>query len=325
MMDNVSDAVFDYLRRTGRDDIIARIEAGYIPTNASGGIDLGSRSIFLPQDEVVTLTIKVDTSDSNQRLGSIGESGQGFNLYIPGEEIIAKGELSGRTVEVVDEASSSDFHLFRSVPYVATNDLLSSGGVPGGTIAAGIEQIKPLYAFGITADSSGDLGLGRLSFAVRADNVGLGNLQVIDQLGQVIGEGFVAENPDGEFILDDDTVVVVDFFEPYTVPAGTTKVLTLVADIECTQANGCASSNSEGSVLSVQLLGDPAFPELLPGTYNEVAGQSWFIWTDFTWTPVLQIAHEDVLTMPQWTNGYRVMTFIGNTLPPRSTPVTFLR
>jgi len=242
--------------------------------------------LFIPANDWKTLYLKVDTSDCNALQGSIGTSGQGFQLYVPGDEIVARGAQSGCPITAVGQAQSAEFTLFRSVPWNV--DLCA----PNNTrIDYGMTAGKELCSVEIQAIAN-DFGLGRMSFLVSwSEGVDCTNFCLQCQ-GQEIAQAEV----------DANNILAFDFHvsSRTTIPAGYGKAYEVTADVML------SGPPEEVEYIFIQLLGDEEPVDPLPCTYEQAQSQGRFLWTDFWQTPTMKYAHSEVLTRPQWANGFRV-------------------
>ena len=332
--------------------------ASATPTSTDGDdrtvlIDTTNTPIVIPKDTAKKLTIKVDTAGSNYEVGSAGASGQGFWLKIAAAgDVTAKGKQSGNTITTksVTNASTTAQYLFKSVPTVATNDLLGSSGVTNTTLSSGTNSNKDLYAFSVSADSAGDIALHRVSFLVSTNVATVTNMILHDNVTQVayqpttvltwvgttdggtdswtgIGNFFFVNNQTAP-----TTAATASNVVPYTISAGTTKTFTLRGTVICDQTGGsnCGGSSGSGSV-SVQLLSDTTFLGTLPTGATALAdsdadlqdGQ--FIWSDLWRTPILGVSSTTASTTEQWSNGANVALTNGGKMQATSTAVTISR
>jgi hypothetical protein len=317
-------------------------------------IDVTNNPIAIAKDTSVLLTIKADTAGSNYEVGSKGASGQGLWVKISASgDITAKGDQSGSAITTLNitNASSTAQYLFKSVPTVSTNDLLSSGKIAGGTLQAGTESNKSLYAFSVTADSAGDIGLHHIAFNIATSSATITNMYVTDGITNVAYQPSSALSIVGATAEDlgTDTWSGVAYFPfvnnqtapttydagnvvPYVVPAGTTKTFTLKGDVQCAVIGGsnCSGTNGSGSA-SLQFLGDNALPSTLPNSAYTLSGTAAnvmtnkFMWTDFWRTSILQTSSTTASNTEQWSTGYLVALSNGGKMIATSTAVTFSR
>lgn len=243
------------------------------------------------------LEIRVITSEVNELIGSSGQSGQGFFIEIPGEEIQAVDE-EGLDIKSVGFVSSNDFILVRAKPFVATNSE-SQGRVNEWRLFFGMEQAKPLYSIQIFPRNYG-IGLKRLSFRLLSRNTTIENMGIRLGRQEVPTQVSIVSNGDFDYVtIDFNDVVEID---PYS-----ENVLTFVGDVLTTQNQNC--------FLLVHFLGDSDFPSPLPGSFEEVQ-QNNFIWTDFNANPVWRSADPEVLNHYQWFNGFEVDLVSGSKMLP---------
>ncbi|NUM25099.1 MAG: hypothetical protein HUU49_00575 [Candidatus Buchananbacteria bacterium] len=329
------------------------------PTSTDGTdrtvlIDVTNNPIVVAKDTSVKLTIKVDTANSNYEVGSKGASGQGLWLKIASAaDVTAKGAQSGTTLataaKTINNASSTAQYLFRSVPTLATNDLLSSGKVSGGTLTAGTEASKSLYAFSVTADSKGDIALHRVNFNISTNVATITNMMITDGTENVAyqlsaGSSFIGTNDAGTdswtgeapfFFVNNQTAPSAytgTNVVPYVIPAGTTKTFTLKGDVQCAAVGGsdCSTSSGSGS-LSIQMLGDTSLLGTVPTGATALAasdaklGDAAFVWSDLWRTSIQGISSTTASTTEQWSNGAYVALSNGGKMIATSSAVTFSR
>ncbi len=245
-----------------------------------------------------TLTIKVNTGTVAEN-----ESGQGFFVQVPSYKTVT----TEKEVSVSSEPlNSAHFYVMRSVPTVLLNEQLEHGVESSGLSKEPLNDEK-LYVFGVAASSSADIGIGKLTFTIKTQNVELTNPKL--DLGS---DDFLpltmANKESGTY--------VAEFKEPWMVPGGTIKYIGLNANLR--------PINDEASV-TVQLLGDETFGVgAIPTQYKNTASKR-FVWTDFSATPLLEAADKTVWTAEQWFGGMLVPTIDGSKLPRESMAVAFSR
>lgn len=280
------------------------------------------------------LTVKVDTSDVdyyNYGGSSKGESGEGFTLSIN-----AKGDVHARAAggilaagsKTLNSATLKNYTVYKSVPTVLTNDMVS-GGIVSGTLLAGSTSNKELYKFSVTADAAGDVALYRVAFMVTTSTATATNWYLYEGGNQVAATTTVQYVDNGV----DKGYVVVDLIftsdgtapetnysdvKAYTVSKGATKTFTLKAGT-LTGPSGTTSGS-----IQVQMLGDRAHPTTYPSAaltlFANVNDYS-FIWGDLWRTyDTASTTNEEA---EQWTNGYLVPTGATTRLQATSTAVTF--
>lgn len=331
--------------------------ASVAPTSSDGTnktvlVDVTNSPIQIPKDSSKKLTIKVDTAAADAQNGSVGSSGQGLAITINAAgDITAKGAQSGSTVtsKTITGISSNTQYLYRTVPTIATNDLLSSGKVSSGILDSGTAVGKDLYAFSVTAGSTGDLALYDVSFYIATNTATITNLVLSDGTNNVAYQptggdiaGFFQTQDVGTDAWNGATrfVFVSDFTAPasstaatvvpYTIAANTTKTFTLRGDVACVTigASVCSGSSGSGSI-SVQLMGNTAAPATYPTaiyTLSKNIGQLYsnnLIWSDLTATHNSGISDSTATTSNQWTNGAYIALTNGGKLQATSTAVTF--
>lgn len=276
-------------------------------TPGGAWVDLSNNPLVIPANTEVTFDFWIDASACNNRLGTLGKSGQGFTLEIPGEQIKAKGMSSGCEITPSGEANSSEGYLFSSVPTVVQAEGFMD--MWGSSLNPGMEWQKNLYHLGVYASwTDSDVGLNRFSFEIdSSDNVTYDNFEVWTSGGVFVGNGEV----------DSDGVLVITFDEVFRLPAWSFEDFYLTADVLTVLSN--PTDPTEEAWLSVTMLGDEGLPEPLPATLEEIHSQAYFEWTDFTWSGPSEPGEQ-----PEWSNSALVQTINGGVLPVRSTPIVFV-
>lgn len=318
--------------------------------------DVTNSPIVVPKDGSISLTVKAKTSASDYYLGSIGTSGQGLYLKVNATgDVTAKGAQSGSDITTItlSNAETKSQYLFKSVPTVTTNDLLSSGKVAGGALSSGSDQA--LYAFSVSADSASDIALHHVAFNIATNTATITNMYVKDSNSQKIAYQpttaltyiagsketlgtdtwngvapfFFVNNQTAPTAYDASNVV------PYTITKGNTVTFTLYGDISCTIIGGstCSGTSGSGSVY-VQLLGDAALPGTLPSGGTALSGtaanlmNNSFLWSDLWRTPKDSVGgtgSTTASTTEQWSNGTYVALSNGGKMAATSTSVLFSR
>lgn len=304
-------------------------------------IDVTNNPIVVSSGVSKDLTIKVDTAAANRFLGSTkGAAGQGFSFSIGAvTDVTAQGVSSGATLADASKtvsATMNQFTLYKSVPTVTVNsDLATADKVADGTLTT--SSGKDIYKFRIAADSAGDIGLYHVSFLITTSTATTSNYYLydggtkvaatttaskyvtVDSQGGAAIFNLICTN-DGLAPTANNNANVV----PLTISAGTSKILTLKADLTCnTTGLGCSSTN--GSSIQVQFLGDSAFPSTYPVGATTIADDVYdasFIWSDYNITGSSSTITAS--TSEQWTNGYRVKSG-SSTLGATSTAVSFTK
>ena len=264
--------------------------------------------IVVRANQTITVWVQVDTASCENWQGTMGESGQGFNLIVPSQEIVARGLGSGREITATPALIQSNyFYLFRSFPRVITNERFNSGDRIENGILLPREEQKNLYRLEIRS-AGNDVAIGRLAYYVQQQNVISQNFRLY-QAGRVVGEGTVG----------DDGILVIEPANPIYVPEsqgwpGVT--LTLAADTTVTGPD---------ARLLVTLLNDEQRPAIMPTNFAGLSNY-FFGWTDLTWSGPQGPDDPEVRNRLQWSNGYLITgLYWGELIPPVSTPVVFAR
>lgn len=275
------------------------------------------------------LTVKADTSDVdyyNSGAASKGEAGEGFNLKINavGDIIARANGLLAAGSKTLDSATLKNYTLYKSVPTVLTNDVVSGGITGSGTMTS--TSNKPLYKFSVTADNAGAVAMYKVSFLVTTSTATATDWSLFDGNGKKVAATstvrVVTDSDNGdtqivELVFTSDGVAPgASNVDPYSISAGTTQSFTL-------QVGTLTYGSGTGSV-TVSLLGDGAHPAAYPvvaSTLNAQTYESNFIWSDLWRT--FTTASATVATTEQWTNGYLVATGVTSRLQATSSAVTF--
>lgn len=280
------------------------------------------------------LTVKVDTSETdyyNYGGSSKGESGEGFTLSINAKGDVharAAGGLLAAASKTLNAATLKSYTVYKSVPTVLTNDMVS-GGIVSGTLLAGSTSNKELYKFSVTADAAGDVALYRVAFMVTTSTATATNWYLYEGGNQVAATTtvqYVDNGVDKGYVVvdliftSDGTAPETDYSDvkAYTVTKGATKTFTLKAGT-LTGPSGTTSGS-----IQVQMLGDRAHPASYPVAaltlFANVNDYS-FVWGDLWRTfDTSSTTNEEA---EQWTNGYLVPTGATTKLQATSSAVTF--
>ena len=309
--------------------------AGDTDTNANNTVhfDMSASPVKITAGTTKDLTVKVDTSNPdyyNYPGATKGESGEGFVLSINavGDVVARSASILAAGNKTLSSGTLKSYYLFKSVPTVLTNDLIS-GGITSGTMLAGTESGKLLYKFSVRADNAGDIGLGQVSFLVTTSTATATNFYLYEGGSQVAATTTYQNVSAGKFIVaflftSDGTAPDAGEgdIKPETIAKGQTKTYTFKADIEG------PSGTTTGSV-QVQFLGDGNILATLPSGYgvggtNNITAKSYegnFVWGDF-WRTYDSSSTTNEET-EQWSNGYLVPTGATTKLQATSSSVTF--
>jgi len=308
---------------------------GATDTNNNNTIhfDMSANPVKVTAGTTIDLTVKVDTSNPdyyNYLANTKGESGEGFRLAInaKGDVVARAASLLGASNKTLNSATLKDYYLFKSVPTVLTNDLIS-GGISSGTLLAGTESGKSLYKFSVTADNAGDIGLGQVSFLVTTSTATATSFVLYEGGRQVAATTTYQNVSAGKFIVA--FLFTSDYtapdagegdIQPFTIAKGQTSTFTFKADVEG------PSGTTTGSV-QVQFLGDGSALGTFPAGYgvggtNNITAKSYegnFVWGDYWRT--YDSSSTTCEETEQWSNGYLVPTGATTKLQSTSTSVTF--
>jgi hypothetical protein len=268
-----------------------------IPLTAGSAVVNFAEPLVLQPGVPEHFTIKVETGDCET---GPAESGQGFTVFVPGEEIVGRGLDSNQLLGGIGQATSGQFTVFQSVPIVSILPL------HGARLVVGHINNQILFPLAVTNGGWDDLALCRLTFKVQTQHVTASNFRVWREFQGVVGTGQ----------LDADGLVIVDL-EPQVIPDGQIdqgERLWLMADLNIPPGQADAA-------IVTNLVGDQSFPAPLPATYDEAASQAYFIWTDLHRSGPLGIFDPTLFGQPQFNSGWRVTMDDGSTLPSFSSPI----
>jgi hypothetical protein len=271
------------------------------PVHTSSPLVHLPQPLLVPQDDAgVTLQVKVDTTCFG--LNCPGESGQGFRLYVPGQEIQARGASSMMQIMPAGEAWSGEFIVYRSIPFFATNIACGTWQVRSERLFT--QNGKSLYATKVFADSAGDIGLGELTWVFTgSSNVSYTNIRLLSMpSGEVVGQGYLDYTSTAGGITNSD--VCVDFEMPLTIPAGTEQTFLLTADVTIPPG--------ESGNLRVSIKGDI---DHYVGSFAQVAWRefnpAFIVWTDYL---LAEPAEPLVWEANQWYSSYMIQNYAGSPL-----------
>jgi len=319
----------------------SELVASVTPTATDGTdktvlVDMTNNPIVVSADDYTTITLKVDTSEVNHKIGSRGESLEGFALKINAAgDVTAKGAQSGVAVTpTVSSATGNNMYLVRSFPTVTLDE-------DGGSIVAGTQTLS-LYSFTVDADSAADIGLGAVSFQLSTTTATVSNLFLYQGgtkvatasttivrsgpeasgVGHVSVEVFVLTT-DGAVPGTDGTNVLPS---QSLISAGGSKTYTVKGSVECSVDSCSNATNPTGGSVVLNFMGDDAAvgtaPVKLYTLVNSADEYIWaysMMWTDWYRTPTLKRSSTTASNTDQWINGYLVKDELGNNLEATST------
>jgi len=274
-----------------------------VPLFANGpNIWLNEPLVVSPETPAI-LQIEVDTQACQNRLGTLGQSGQGFQIQIPGEEFVAKGVSSQCDINAEGLAYSGNFHLFGAVPQLLGPEVFPT--MFPLNLNPGMEN-RHIFIFALRT-LQGKIGVSRVSFQIDSSpGVILSNFELFAGSGK-FGYGQLEGN-----------ILTIEFEDVVEIDTVSDMVFYLRADVYSSPAE-------QDGWLSVRLRGGEQFPESFPGTVEEIGSKSYFLWTDFTWSGPLGSSDPQVFDLPQWNNSYQVENMSGGTWPVLSSPLVFTR
>ncbi|TSA45465.1 hypothetical protein D4R52_02410 [bacterium] len=271
------------------------------------------------------LTVKVDTASITNHNGDGNSAGSGdaLTLSLAEDSYAAIGVSSGSALGTSNTSgtfSGQTYSLYKSVPTWQTVAL------PTSTLSNGINS---LYKFKLTADSKGDIGFYKASFAISTTTATVTQFQLFEEPNttnsvnlttnstRTVTTNGTAPAPlvnasDGkggqyavDILFDTGTSGVANGGEYRVIPAGTSKTFEL---------RGYVSSSTTGSQVSVVERGDSAFVTSYPfcaggaAAGNTCSGisdqeQGKFVWSDLAYGNNTSTATDTA----EWTNGYLVV------------------
>lgn len=291
----------------------ATLVASATPTTTSGitfeGIPSGTFTI--PEGSSgKTLTIKVDTAAVTDQGGdgNIADSGDGITLSVAEDAYAFTGRESGSTIATGSMSgtfSGNAFTVYKSIPTftklaLSSNTLLDSSGVP-------------IFKFKLTADSKGDVGFYKATFAISTTSATVTAFELYEEPG-TSGEINLTNNgartvssvltassggTGGQYsidiLFDTGSDGVGSGGEFRFIPSGTSKTFEL---------RGTVANSSSGSTVSTVLRGDDAFNTTYPNYASGIDGEEddQFIWSDLHYGNSSSTATNTI----EWLNGYRV-------------------
>jgi hypothetical protein len=255
-------------------------------------------NLIISQNSSKTLTLKAKT----QKVGSTqsGTSGQGFAVAVTGVDAVGKstGSTSGITKTGLNTATSNTQYIYATKPTVTK---VSLSGMSNGT--------QDIYKFTLAADSKGDIGFYKATFAVTTTTATVSNFKFYEIEGSneidlsynaLTGSELLTantSNADGKFainvVFDTDGSATAGAKEMRSVGAGTSKSYVLRGDV---------TGWGTGDSIQVQMLGDDAYnANGSAQTIDDLANDN-FIWSDLNWGNTSSTATKTI----EWINGYKV-------------------
>ena len=287
--------------------------------------------LVIPKGETKTLTIKVDPPTVGTS-GQVGESGGGFTLKIDEAGMVSrKGIDSGSTsVTFNDSLTFKQFNVFKSMPTAVEKVSVSS------TLPASGTDVD-LGAFYVTADSYGDIGLYKATFALTTNTASVTSLKLYEYDGTSVSGTAVDLTADGGRTVDETITAsssgnsgvhnlnllfdtdstdgdnVATGGEYRLISAGNSKTYLLTGTVT-------TGDNPTSRSVTVKLLGDNGYTNsadiplnYYPASEIDDLAHDQFIWSDLYWgnnTTTATKTHE-------WTNGYIIFatTTLNNLAP----------
>jgi hypothetical protein len=252
-------------------------------------------SLVIPLNTTKTLTLKAVT----QKVGpsESGTSGNNFIVTITGMDV--KGVSTGTTTITksgLDSVNTNAQYNFKTKPTVTKVNL---SGMANGT--------EDLYKFTIAADSKGEVGFYKATFAITTTSATVTNFKFYEIDGStetdlsataLTGDEQLTanvNNADGKFAINSgiDTSAIAGLGEMRSIGAGTTKTYVLRGDVTGWDANAS---------IQMQMLSDDTAATIQNAAGIEDDASDNFIWSDLNYGYTSTTA----TTTVQWTNGYKV-------------------
>jgi len=279
-------------------------------------------------------------------------SGEGVDFAVDSANLTISGVTSGEIAagSRSGSASANNFYVFKAIPKFQLNDTLGTEKA-GGTLPQGGKTAAELYKFKVTA-VGGDVGLFSFVFLVNTTTATLTQSYKLYDGGTAVAATttFVGSDTNSHYlsnnaiggkglirlILTNDGTTpngAMNDVVPLTVDSGTTKTLTLKADIVCQNiGTTCGASSGNGNV-AVSLLGNSlqwttgagmqvAKADAQLYTWNTDSGAN-IIWTDYWRT--YNNSSTTASATEQWWNGWRLRDTAGSLLQTTSTESTWIR
>lgn len=269
------------------------------------------------------VTVKADFNDIGT--GYSGRSGKGVALTIAQDSYEGKGVSSGTVLAAANKSgtfSGNTFMLYKSYPTISYPSAVN------GTLSTGVQN---LLRFTAAANSHGDIGLYRASFAITTttatvtaftlyENPGASEVPLYNNASRGVDRSYIdgASGIGGVYgiaasssLFDTGTDGVTNGGEYRLIAAGTSKIFELRGNV--------TGPLVTGSQVQVQLLGDDAFPTTYPlAAMGSVGGPAAGIGTqidkDFIWSDLNYGNNSTTATQTaEWTNGFRVPGLSPNT------------
>jgi hypothetical protein len=276
--------------------------------------NMESDPFVVPVNETKELTIKADTADASKSgIATNASPYTGFNNTVTAANAVVKG-ASGTTITPTSATLTfPTYALVKSAPTVtiaSTGDSVTSNGD------------YDLIDVTVAADSSGPVGLYKMSFKVTTTTVTADDFTLYEGSNFVTKEFAASQTVSGVRQSEDGTgtgytLIEVLFFDDddaaanvEMVSAGSSKTYTLKASV-----TGYDSSTSNG--ISTSMLGDDTKAST---SYNKNAvavdalDDDDFIWSDLSYGNTTTTA---TVTM-EWLNGYLVDGLVSTTSSAKS-------
>lgn len=252
-------------------------------------------SFTIDQNSTEVLTLKARTHKVG--VDDTGTSADDFAVTLTGMD--AKGVSTGSTSVTktgLDTTKTNTHYIFKTIPTVTKVNL---SGMANGT--------QDLFKFTITADSKGELGFYKATFAITTTSATVTNFSLFEISGTSETDLSSTDLAATEELTDEtnntggkygiqaviDTAAMDGIKERRTIGMGSTVTYVLRGDVTGWDTNAS---------IQVQLIGDNAAP-VVENTDNvdDDASEN-FIWSDLNWGYNTSSA----TATKQWVNGYKV-------------------
>jgi hypothetical protein len=265
---------------------------GEVPVTGANATITPSSLILTANASAKTLTLKAVL----EKVGptEAGIAGNNFIVTITGVD--AKGKATGNeaTKSGLDSAATKAQYVFKTKPTITWNDL--TGSILNNSRAN-------LFKFTVAADSKGDVGFYKATFAVSTNSVDLANYKLYEfstgaDLSDTVLDAGMERLTDAKYAVNAviDTSLMGGAKEYTTIAAGTEKAYVLKADV--------TNWNAANDSISVEMISDNAAATVDNTDAIEALANDNFIWSDLNFeysTPTATLTKE-------WVNGYKVFT-----------------
>ena len=241
-----------------------------------------SQPLLVHRDTDAVIMVKTD-------LASIGVGQSGTSGSLVQVDFVAgagTGASSGLTVPATGNTSVAGARIFKSYPTVTFEPLPSTGLADG-----------RLLRFKITANSSGDVGLGAFNFSLNQSNVNVSAVSLYMFRDSAFSQPACC-GVGGRFgeITGSGNRISAVAYSPEEIPAGESRYFELRGTV--------SSLNIQSSVVTT-LLGDATYEGV--GQFNRQIEKGYFTWSPNSTSTSFSATND-------WTNGYGVPGLAGGAI-----------